>query len=172
MTGHTFWLLSTWDQVIKDACPALPLAWLLWPRKFSSLPCPAPPRKCPEFNCYPAPPWGFYSPPRPTPKFLPSGLPHPFGGRVSLRGGENETRRKCTSSKWRHWGVQGKPCGDWGLHYRPGAHSGRTRSYLLLGDIVMTSHVVIEDSKIYQVCTLGGPDRHSAQEGNVEYFIT
>ena len=35
-----------------------------------------------------------------------------FGGRVSLRGGENETRRKCTSSKWRHWGVQGKPCGD------------------------------------------------------------
>ena len=36
----------------------------------------------------------------------------------------------------------------------------------------MTSHVVIEDSKIYQVCTLGGPDRHSAQEGNVEYFIT
>merc|ERR1711952_583741 len=34
----------------------------------------------------------------------------------------------------------------------------------------MTSHVVIEDSKIYQVCTLGGPDRHSAQEGNVVYF--
>ena len=41
-----------------------------------------------------------------------------------------------------------------------------------LGNVAMTSHVVIEDSKIYQVCTLGGPDRHSAQEGNVEYFIT
>ena len=36
----------------------------------------------------------------------------------------------------------------------------------------MISHVVIEDSLIDQVLTLGGPDRRPPQEGNVEYFIT
>ena len=36
----------------------------------------------------------------------------------------------------------------------------------------MTSHVVIEDSIIDQVLTLGGPDRRPAQEGNVESFNT
>ena len=40
----------------ENGCPGPPR-----PRKFSKLPRPAPPRKCPEFNCYPAPPRGFYS---------------------------------------------------------------------------------------------------------------
>ena len=47
----------------RDLRPALPrtrVKWLPWPRNSLSLPCPAPPRKCPEFNCYPAPPRGFY----------------------------------------------------------------------------------------------------------------
>ena len=102
----------------------------------------------------------------------PSAPGNPFGGRVSSGRGEKETRRKYASSKWWHWGVRGKLCGKWGLHNWPVAHSGRTRSYLLLGDVAMTSHVVIEDSIIYQVLTLGGPDRRPAQEGNVEFFIT
>ena len=34
----------------------------------------------------------------------------------------------------------------------------------------MTSHVVIEDSIIDKVLTLGRPDRRPAQEGNVEFF--
>ena len=67
--------------------------------------------------------------------------------------------QKYASSKWWHWGVRGKLCGEWGLHYWPGAHSGRTRSHLLLGDVAMTSHVVIEDSTIDQVRTLGRPDQ-------------
>ena len=44
--------------IIKDACPCPS------PENFQD--CPAPPRKCPEFNCYPAPPRGFYSLPCPT----------------------------------------------------------------------------------------------------------
>ena len=37
--------------------------------------CPAPPRKCPEFNCYPAPPRGFY--PNPEIFFLCPAPPRP-----------------------------------------------------------------------------------------------
>ena len=49
---------------IRDACPALPQPqekWLTQPSPENFQDCPAPPRKCPEFDCYPAPPWGFYS---------------------------------------------------------------------------------------------------------------
>ena len=35
----------------------------------------------------------------------------------------------------------------------------------------MTSHVVIEDSIIDQVLTLGGPDRRPAQNENIDLFI-
>ena len=35
----------------------------------------------------------------------------------------------------------------------------------------MTSHVVIEDSIIDQVLTLGGPDRRPAQNENIDSFI-
>ena len=40
--------------------------------------CPAPPRKCPKFNCYHAPPRGFSPcPPRPTPNNFSSAPPRP-----------------------------------------------------------------------------------------------
>ena len=40
-----------------------------------------------------------------------------------------------------------------------------------LGNVAMTSHVVIEDSIIDQVLTLGGPDRRPAQTENIDFFI-
>ena len=40
-----------------------------------------------------------------------------------------------------------------------------------LGNVAMTSHVVIEDSIIDQVLTLGGPDRRPAQNENIDFFI-
>ena len=69
-----------------------------------------------------------------------------------------------------HWGVRGKLCGKWGLHNWPGAHSGRTRSHLWLGNVAMTSYVVIEDSVIDQVLTLGRPDQRPAQNENIGFF--
>ena len=52
---HIWWLRS-W----KHAPPRPP-----WPWKLSRMPAPS--QKCSEFDCYPAPPQGFYSLPRPAP---------------------------------------------------------------------------------------------------------
>ena len=46
-----------------------------------------------------------------------------------------------------------------------------TSCALLLGDVAMTSHVVIEDSIIDQVLTLGGLDWRPAQNENIDFFI-
>ena len=73
----------------RDARPALPRPWGKWlPRGAPALkifktapprvPRPAPPRKCPEFNCYPPRPKDFLpAPPCPTPNNFSSALPCP-----------------------------------------------------------------------------------------------
>ena len=57
--------------IIRDACPCPS------PENFQD--CPAPPQKCPEFNCYPALLQGFYSMPCPAPPRREKRLPvHPW----------------------------------------------------------------------------------------------
>ena len=72
-------LLKKWKY--QGGTPQPQEKWLHRPRIFSRLPCPAPPRKCPDFGCLPQ---GVYSLPHLTRKVF--FLPHPPSRPKEIKG--------------------------------------------------------------------------------------
>ena len=112
----------------RDARPAPPRPApgkiaLLAPKIFKTAPPhPAPHRKCPEFNCYPAPPRGFPAPPRLTPKKNSFALPR---GKKRLPCASPAPTLHDRVFKLFNWTQLGKPFSD-----QQHAVCGRHNSYI------------------------------------------